>query len=167
MGRRVDPARQARDDGDRRIAREFGRECLRQAPAACRRVARPDDGDAGPAQIRGIAPHGEDRRRIFDGREGVREVSFAEGDASCVEFDEAIQLGVGILDPGRIECPSPATAGEVRQSINRARRGPEMLEQLPLGDRADILRSDQAQPVPTFDIEDVRVVHTREHELRK
>ena len=124
VGGGVDAARQPGDDAEAGLA-EIARDGLRELDAGGRGVARADDGDQRPVQDRGLAAHGDQRRRVVDHGEPQRIVRLAERDELDAAGAGGFQLGGGLFfRADAAGAGGAAAAGERRQRMQarRARR---------------------------------------------
>lgn len=100
MGRRVDAARQTRDDDMAGLA-ELLRQAARDALAAGRGDAGADDADAGARQQGGVAARPQQGRRRINGGQQVGIVGVAQQDQPRADALAGGQFGLDALDRGR------------------------------------------------------------------
>ena len=151
MRRRVDPARQSRDDGKAGVAQALHQH-LRDLDPGRGRIARANNGDLRRGQRGGMAADRQQRRRIVDHRQPLRIIRLAHGNDRDAEFFRRrdLALGLGARTDFRREiawCICATAAGERRQRFQRRARPAEMIDQRPERARPDILAADQPQPI--------------------
>jgi len=93
----------------------------------------------------------QQRRRVFDSAQVRRVVGFAERDGLGAQRFYDLQLRRRLRNR-RDDDRSPASAapGELGKRIECRRGGAVAAQQLPEGDRTDVLAANQAQPCEPF-----------------
>ena len=141
----VDPAGEARNHHRARRA-DVVRQHPREAARRRRGVARADQRDRGLFEQGEMAFDDQRRRRAFELGEQRRIEALAEKQVARAGLRDGVDLaldrGAG-GEPGR---PAPAARGEIGDGVDRGGGRAEAGEQLEIGDRADIVGTDQAQP---------------------
>ena len=147
MGGGIDPAGQARHNGDAALP-ERGGEVAAKAPAIGRGVARPDHCHDRAAQQLGPPEHGQDRRRIVDRCEPARVSWLAPADEPRPETVQCGELGLGFGASDRGHgLGALAAPRELRDHLQRRAGRAEAAQQRVKADRADGLGAAQPQPV--------------------
>jgi hypothetical protein len=143
----VDPARQARHDGEARRGEIVG-DAFGEFDAGRRRITGADDPDHGRCQNLGLAAHAEKRRRVVDHREPLRIAGFAERDQRDPEASRGFDLALGLLDgadaPGLLRAAAPRQA---RQGVERGFGAAGMIEERTEGAGTHIVATNKPQPV--------------------
>jgi hypothetical protein len=134
--RRVDAARQPRDDAEAGLAQR-AREAFGEFHAGGRGVARADNGDQGPVQDRGLAAHRDERRRVVDHLQTLRVIRLAEADEFNAAGAGGFQFLFGVLERTNARRPRQAAAPrQSRQRRQRRARAAIMLHEVAEGARA-------------------------------
>jgi len=156
MRRPVDPACEARDDGEARLGQSRA-EIARQL--YCRRagITRTSQRDAGrvPQYQPPAAGHNRRGRNEFCQQRWV--IALIVEQVARARLAHRGDLALDALRAGGAVWP-PAPAGEIGQRIERPARSPEAREQLAIADRPDVGRAQQADAREGFWL--------REHRLR-
>ena len=147
MGATIDAAGEPGGDAEAGIA-QFAGDAFGELDAGRGGIARTDDRDHRHGQRGSLAAHGKQRRRIVDHLQAQRVVRLAGRHQADTHRGGRLELALGIgarTDAGRTR--RAASAGELRQALERRFGTAAMLQQRPEGAWSDVLAADQPQPV--------------------
>jgi hypothetical protein len=143
----VDTARKSGDDDKAGFA-EIARETVCEFHAGSRGVTRADDGNERAGEDVALAGDGEERRGIIDHLQARRIVRLAQRDEGDAARAGRLEFALRFLARADVSGQErAATTCHRRQSLERRPGAAVMIDQIAEGARADIVGSDEAQPV--------------------
>ena len=142
MRRAVDSAREARDDGEARLAQRAC-EIARQLDHRRAGIARTDHGDARVRSQREVAAKGQDRRCPVDLAQQGRIVRLIVEEVFGARAPHRIDFAFDTLARGRL-IALPAAFADIGQGLQRRIRIAIARQELRIADRADAGASQQA-----------------------
>ena len=150
MGLGIDAASQSGNHRETGAAEGAG-EISGDAPAACRGVARADDGDDRAGQQPDLPENRQDRRRILDRREGAWISRLTPADQAAADSRQPGQFGFGSRARRRRDGPAVLVAPrQPRECVERRPRRAKAPQQRIEADRTDGFGAAQPQPVQPF-----------------
>jgi hypothetical protein len=144
--RRVDAAREARDHHQAGLG-QLARQRFCQHAAMGAGVAGADDRHGRSREQRGLAEHGEQRRRVGDLGQAHRIVGLDPGDQVRAQGLQRLELGLGLVAPAAPPALAARLAHQARQLLVGPARRAEARQQLVEGAWPDAARAAQLQPV--------------------
>ena len=144
--RRVDAAGEAGNHHQPRLGQLLAQRFCQHA-AMRAGIAGADDRDGRRREQRGLAEHGQQRRRIGDLGEACGIFRLGPRDQVSAQRLERLELGLGLVAPAAPPALAAGLAHQARQLLVGAARRAETLQELIEGARPDAARAAQLQPV--------------------